>query len=38
MGIFERKDTDIQTLGLLMAGIRPGDPPKPEKVIAACED
>ena len=37
MGVFMRKDTDIQTLGLLMAGIKPGDPPKPDPVIAACE-
>ncbi|TFG85111.1 MAG: ABC transporter ATP-binding protein [Spirochaetales bacterium] len=38
MGIFARQDTDIQTLGLLMAGIKPGDSPKAGSLIAACED
>ncbi len=37
MGIFLRQDTDIQALGLLMAGIRPGDAPKPDLPIASCE-
>jgi simple sugar transport system ATP-binding protein len=38
MGIFRRQDTDIQTLGLLMAGINPGDPVQPDPVDAACQD
>jgi general nucleoside transport system ATP-binding protein len=37
MGVFLRQDTDIQALGLLMAGIRPGDAPKAEAPIASCE-
>jgi simple sugar transport system ATP-binding protein len=37
MGIFLRQDTDIQALGLLMAGIRPGDAPKADMPIASCE-
>jgi general nucleoside transport system ATP-binding protein len=38
MGVFNRQDTDIQTLGLLMAGINPEDPPQPEPAEAACLD
>lgn len=39
MGVFNRQDTDIQTLGLLMAGIDPDDPPAPEPPVAAvCEE
>ncbi len=38
MGVFEAKDTDIQSLGLLMAGIKPGDAPKEEAVAGVCED
>jgi len=39
MGIFERKDTDLHALGLLMAGIKPGQskPLKPDD-IAGCID
>jgi simple sugar transport system ATP-binding protein len=38
MGEFNCADTDIQSLGLLMAGISPDDPPRPDPVIAVCED
>ncbi len=36
MGVFPRRETDIQTIGLLMAGIHPGDSPSPEPTPAAC--
>jgi len=38
MGVFRRSEIDVQTIGLLMAGIFPGDPPKPEPIPAACLD
>jgi len=37
MGVFNSNETDIQALGLLMAGIKPGSPPRPEPVVGACE-
>ena len=37
MGVFNSSETDIQSLGMLMAGIKPGDPPRPEPTVGACE-
>ena len=39
MGVFGRKETDIHTLGLLMAGIDPGSPPVRDGTdMPGCED
>jgi simple sugar transport system ATP-binding protein len=38
MAVFNRSETDIQSLGLLMAGIRSGEAPEEEETPGVCQE